>query len=361
MTPGLGIFREHATAYADAGLPAFPVNTRAKRPAVKGWRQATTVRTRAWSTIEKLGAADGLGIVMGKPSRITEIDIDGVGEAWLALAVARFGETPITIRTASGKAKLWFRHDGERRHIRPFSGQPIDILGDGFTIAPPSWREDLGAAYAFLTGGICDVDRLPMIRRGALDAAFSQLPEAVTLGGRNTSLWRQCMVQARFCDDVEALLDVAATWASAFPEPLPTAEIERCARSAWSYQIAGRNFVGLAKPQLTEGDRIMDALIDRPEAFTLYQMLVRWHSGRQSFAIAPRAMSEAGSPPWSRHRIESARDVLLERGFLEELAEPSRIRRKAGLYRLAGRLPNSGNNQDTPSPPFAGGVGELIQ
>jgi len=349
------IFREHAAAYADAGLPAFPVNTRAKRPAIKGWHKATIGRTRAWASVEKLGSADGLGVVMGMPSRITEIDIDGVGEAWIAAAVSRFGETPIIIRTASGKAKLWFRHDGERRHIRPFVGQPIDILGDGFTIAPPSWREDLGTAYAFLTGGLGDVDQLPMIRRGALDAAFARLPEVVTQGARNISLWRHCMAQARFCDDLEALLDVAETWANVFPEPLSIAEINQCARSAWNYQTAGRNFVGLVKPQISEGDRVMDTLIDRPEAFTLYQMFVRWHSGRTAFAIAPRAMSEAGSPPWSRHRIEAAREVLLERGYLEELTAPSKAKRKSGLYRLAFGLPNSGNNHNTPLSLLDGG------
>ena len=349
-----GIYAQHADAYADAGLPVFPVDTRSKRPAVRGWQNATPRRARTWANIPNLGGADGLGIVMGKPSGLTEIDVDGVGEAWLALAVERFGETPVAIRTASGKAKLWYRHNGEGRHIRPFPGQPIDVLGNGFTIAPPSWREDLAASYLFRTGGLHDVANLPTIPSEALEAVSGHRASLALPGERNQSLWRYCMAQARHCDRLDDLVDVAQTWASAFPEPLCAAEIERCAQSAWKYEATGRNFLGLRKPQVTDGDRIMDDLIDHPEAFTLLQMFQRWHSNRASFAIAPRAMSEAGSPPWSRHRIAAARDVLLERGFIEELAAPDKLRRKSGLYRLATGYPRSGHNHYTPFPPCYG-------
>lgn len=334
MNVAARIYGEHAEEYAVAGLPAFPVNTRHKRPAVRGWQRATPQRTRAWASVDKLGAADGLGIVMGKPSGVTEVDVDGVGEAWLAAAVERFGETPIVIRTASGKAKLWYRHSGERRHIRPFTGQPIDVLGNGFTIAPPSWREDLGASYGFRKGGLDALDRLPRINPSAFETGFQRAAQGVRDGERNNTLWRYCMAQARHCDDVGALIDVADTWAGCFPDPLGRAEIERCARSAWEYEAKGRNYLGLRKPQVTEGDKTMDALLDEPDAFVLLHYFQRWHGNRPSFAIAPTAMSEAGSPPWSRHRIGKARDVLLERGFIEQLAAPIRGRR-SGRYRLS--------------------------
>ncbi|NDR59196.1 bifunctional DNA primase/polymerase [Aliiruegeria sabulilitoris] len=346
----MGVFAQHSEAYADAGLPAFPVDTLHKRPAVRGWQKATPRLARTWAHVEKLGNADGLGIVMGKPSGITEIDVDAASEAWLAAAVERFGETPIVIGTATGKAKLWYRHNGEDRKIRPFRNQPIDVLGGGFTIAPPSWREDLGAAYAFRSGGLGDIANLPTIRADAL--GFDRPAETVQTGERNNHLWRYCMTQARYCDDVEALLDVAASWASTFPDPLPVAEVERTARSAWKYEAAGRNYVGLRKPQLSEGDRIMDALIDKPDALVLYQLLVRWHQNKSDFSIAPRAMSEAGNPPWSRQRIARTRDVLLERRFLEELRAPSRHR--SGLYRLRTWWPVSGNNHYTPFSPAYG-------
>ncbi len=291
---------------------------------------------------------------MGQSSGVTEIDVDGVGEAWLALAVKQFGETPVVIRTASGKAKLWYRHNGEGRHIRPIQGQPIDVLGNGFTIAPPSWREDLAASYEFLSGSIDDVANLPTIPSAALEAVCGGVSGSVAAGERNDRLFRYCMSQARHCDDVAGLIDVAQTWASGFPTPLSASEIDRCAKSAWGYETKGRNYLGLRKPQITEGDRIMDELIDQPEALTLYQVFLRWHSNRPSFAIAPRAMSEAGSPPWSRHKIAHARDVLLARGFIEELEAPEKGRKKSGRYRLSDKMPKSGNNHYTPFPPLIG-------
>ncbi|MDU8946117.1 bifunctional DNA primase/polymerase [Ovoidimarina sediminis] len=341
----MSVFAQHAEAYAAAGLPAFPVNTRNKRPAILGWRTATPQKARQWAQNERLREADGLGLLMGRPSGITEIDVDGAGEAWLAAAIERFGETPIAIRTASGKFKLWYQHNSEGRHIRPFDGLPIDVLGDGFTIAPPSWREDLGAAYAFISGSIEAIGNLPTLRE-----AIQRPGETVGTGKRNDTLWRYCMAHARHCDDVEALIDVAATWAGAFPDPLPTSEIERCARSAWGYEATGRNYLGLRKPQITGGDRMMDALIDEPDALVLLQYFRRWHSNRPAFAIAPRAMSEAGSPPWHWTRIVKARDILLERRFLEELSAPIRGH-KAGRYRLQPIMSDSVKDHYTPSPP----------
>ncbi|MDO5613634.1 MAG: bifunctional DNA primase/polymerase [Paracoccus sp. (in: a-proteobacteria)] len=327
----MGIYQKFAPDFIDAGLPVFPVNAREKRPAVKGWQNVSARQSRAWCSAPSLADADGIGLLMGKPSGITEIDVDAVGDSWISAAIERFGETPVIIRTASGKGKLWYRHNGERRQIRPFKGEPIDILGGGFTVAPPSYRLDLGASYRFITGGLDDLHRLPVIRAAE---GFTRAAEAVFRGERNDSLWRYCMAQARFCDDVEALIDVAVTWTRAMPEPLGAAEAERCARSAWGYEVAGKNFLGLKKPQVTAADRVMDALIDAPDALVLLQMFQRWHGNRPSFAIAPRAMSEAGSPPWPWKKIVAARDVLLERGFIVEVSAPERGKR-AGRYRLA--------------------------
>lgn len=358
----MGIYAHHAHAYADAGLPVFPVNTRDKRPAVRGWQGASPRRARGWASNARLGDCDGLGIVMGKPSGITEIDVDAVGDAWVSAAIERFGDTPIVIRTASGKAKLWYRHNGEGRQIRPIAGQPIDVLGGGFTIAPPSWREDLSASYAFATGGLDDLRQLPTIRTGAFQDGFTRAAEAVQQGERNDSLWRYCMAQSRHCDDVDALIDVAVTWASAFPEPLSNAEAERCARSAWRYESEGRNFLGLRKPQLNAQDKLMDDLIDQPEAYLLLQMFLRWHSHRSHFAIAPRAMSNAGSPPWHFSRIIRARDVLLDRGIIEEIVAPAQGKHP-GQYRFGKQRSDSVHNHKTlffpsfPSPPDAEVIG----
>jgi hypothetical protein len=344
------IFGHHAPVYADAGLPTFPVDTRAKRPRVKRWQGTTLRHSRAWARSPELGAADGLGLLMGKPSGIVEIDVDAVGTAWLGAALDRFGDTPAVIQTASQKHKLWYRHNGEGRHIRPLTGWPIDALGDGYSICPPSEREDLGTSYRFLHGSLADVGRLPKMREGAFDLRPTRAAEGVLPGMRNDTVWRWCMQEARHCDDAEALIDAALTWAARMPDPLPAAEIEKCARSAMRYEVTGRNFIGTRKPQFDAGARIMDQLIDAPDAYLLHAMFARFHGHRAEFVIAPRAMSAAGTPPWRYERIERARDLLIERGFIEEIEPPGRGR-NPGRYRLLDEMPDFRHNNLTPPSP----------
>jgi len=343
------VFADHAPVYADAGLPTFPVDTRAKKPRVKRWQSATLRHSRAWARIPALGAADGLGMLMGKPSGIVEIDVDAVGTAWVGAALDRFGDTPVVIQTASQKHKLWYQHNGEGRHICPIPEWPIDTLGDGFSICPPSERDDLGTAYKFLHGSLADIGRLPKIRPGALETRSTRAAEGVQPGMRNDSVWRWCMATSRHCDDVETLIDAALTWALRMPDPLSTAEIEKCARSAMRYEVTGRNFIGKRKPQFDEGARIMDHLFDNPDAYMLRAMFERFHGHRPDFFIAPRAMSAAGSPPWHFTRIEKARDLLIERGFLKEI-EPPGQGRNPGRYRLVGETSDSVHNNLTPFP-----------
>ena len=102
------------------------------------------------------------------------------------------------------------------------------------------------------------------------------------------------MTEARCCDDADALIDAAQTWASCMPVPLSIGEIERTARSAWGYEVNGRNFVGLRRPQVTQGDRAMDDLNDEPDAFWLLLMFQRFHRNRGAFAISPTSMSTPG-------------------------------------------------------------------
>lgn len=341
----MGVFSANALEYVAHGLAPFPVDTRAKRPLVRNWQRAGLKATAEWAA--RFVDADGLGIVCGPRSGITEVDVDLVGNAALAAAIERFGETLIIIRTASGKSKLWYRHQGENRRTRVPGDLPIDILGAGLTIAPPSYRPDLNANYRFIVGGLADLDRLPPIKAGALEMpyAYAGRPaSAIAKGERNLMLWRFCMMDSRQCDDIEALIDRAETFAAQMPVPLDRREVERVARSAWSYEAGRRNFLGMRRPQVTARDAEMDRLMDAPDAFLLLDLFRRFHSHRNSFAIAPSAMSAARIPPWSRERIERARAILIERGFLQEITAPNKGRARAGKYRLAPKMSDSGNN-----------------
>jgi hypothetical protein len=100
--------------------------------------------------------------MVGKRSKITVLDIDDKGERTLAAALDRHGSTPILVRSGSGNHQAWYRHNGEHRLIRPWRGLPIDLLGAGFVVAPPSISTK--GQYEFIQGSLDDLERLPVLR-----------------------------------------------------------------------------------------------------------------------------------------------------------------------------------------------------
>ena len=95
----------------------------------------------------------------------------------------------------------------------------------------------------------------------------------------------------------------------------------------------------------------MDDLNDETDAFWLLHLFRRYHRNKPSFHIKPDAMSLARNPPWGRRRIERARDVLVERGYVEVVKSPSALARSPGLYRLRPTTAETTDYHYTPSPP----------
>jgi hypothetical protein len=105
--------------------------------------------------------APAIGFMCGRCSGVTVLDVDTIDERVLADAIDRHGHTRIIARSGSGHFQAWYRHAGERRLIRPRRNVPIDILGGGFVVAPPS-RVAKGS-YQFIQGSLDDLDSLPTL------------------------------------------------------------------------------------------------------------------------------------------------------------------------------------------------------
>ena len=197
-----------------------------KRPAVKGYLKVGPQVSERFAG--KFSAYDAFGFAL-KRAGITVLDVDTPDERVLADALDRHGQTPLVIRTGSGNWQAYYRNRGEGRRIRPWSGKPIDVLGDGFTIAPPL-KGALGW-YAFVQGTLDDLDRLPRIKglavTGEAPAATPNKPEriAIAKGQRNRELLRFCMTEARSCASLDELLDRATAFAETAcrqcPNPSP--------------------------------------------------------------------------------------------------------------------------------------------
>lgn len=204
----MGVFAEWQPRYAAHGVATFPVAD--KRPCVRGWQKIGLPYSSQLAM--KFAGVEGIGFQCGPRSRITVIDIDSTDERMVGEAVELFGNTPIIWRTGSGNYAMPFRHNGEGRRIRPVPGLPIDVLGGGYAVAPPS----IGAKgrYEFLQGGLADLDRLPRIDKIAPPEARRPTHDIIPIGRRNSTLWRYAMAQARHVDNLDALLawSAPATW-----------------------------------------------------------------------------------------------------------------------------------------------------
>jgi len=244
----------------------------------------------------------------------------------LADALARHGHSPLIVQTASGKFHALFQHNHERRSIRPFKeqGLPIDVLGAGLCIAPPSIATK--GQYKVIEGSLDDLDRLPVMR-GLDPRLYARTPPprlrgaqqaTVEFGTRNDALFRKCMKEARYCDNFDDLLDVARTRNEQFSPPLPDDEVLKIVKSAWRYQVCGLNRFGT--PGVYFGADEANALIrSDQDGFVLLAFLRANNGPNRTFVVANALHETLG---WTRKRLSAARKRL-EQDHLWQVKSPS--------------------------------------
>jgi len=250
--------------YAERGIATFPVGDD-KVPAIRGYHRVG--RRGSGELASKFPDAPAIGFMCGRRSGITVLDVDSKDERVLADALDRHGKTGVITRSGGGNFQAWYRHNHERRQIRPWVGRPIDVLGGGFVVAPPS-RVAKGQ-YQFLQGSLDDLDRLPVMQNVPVEAwDNSRLVAEVKQGQRNNKLFRGCLEAARHCDDFNALCDVALTRNSEFLPPLEDGEVMRIAASAWKYETKGRNYIGGRRAVFSESE-VLPLMSDPPVGMLL--------------------------------------------------------------------------------------------
>jgi Bifunctional DNA primase/polymerase, N-terminal len=303
-----GVFAEWQPRYAERRVATFPVEN--KLPRVRHWQR---VGLRGSSQLAmKFADADAFGFQCGKRSRITLIDIDSYDERLVDEAVKLFGQSPILWRTGGGNFAMPFRHNGEARRIRPLPELPIDVLGGGYAVAPPS----MGAKgrYEFLRGTLADLDRLPVARVDGARSPDGQSDtnDRIAQGKRDDTLFHFALEQVQHVDDLDALLDAVGTRNMDCEPPLPEFVVMAKARSAWRYQQEGRNLVGLGRALVTPHDTYDVLWHEDRDALALYLHLCRHHWGRE-FVLAKAMTTEMA---WGLRRWKAARDALVARCHL---------------------------------------------
>jgi hypothetical protein len=282
----------------------------------------------------KFGDADGLGFACGKRSGITVLDVDSPDERRLADALNRYGPSPFIVRSGSGNYQAWYRHNGEGRQIRPDDALPLDILGGGYVVAPPS--RALKGNYSIIEGSLSCLADLPTLRAqliagGPLTAL--QDNSRIARGQRNQSLWRECMKRARQCLDLEQLMGFAMTAnQTMLYEPLPDEEVLRIVASAWAKETSGDNMFGRSGRVIISAEQIDHLLTAFPDAFILLTLLRRHHWGRDFVCANAMAATMPGGG-WSRQRFAAARQKLEEIGEIR-MVRPASKQSGPATYRF---------------------------
>jgi hypothetical protein len=370
----MAAFQEMAHAWAAAGITPLPVYPDGKKTMVK--QPGTFGRPAAMGLAAKPRyAAANLGFMCGAFNRLSVVDIDSAADTELQHALETYGDSPIIVSTPSGGRHVYYAHNDEPRKVRLDDRHPIDMLGGGLCVAPPSVRSS-GASYAWLRGGLADIanGNLPKIRTGALhkgEAAPSKrdvgmpisiAPDAATVGQgkRNDTVFRLALALAHHAESQADLLAQARKANAELSDPpLPDAEVQRAVASAWGYKMNDRLMVPGAGSsiilQTASLDRFLDAGDDGLDCLALLAAFRKSHAGlRDSFAASPEAMARARLiRPWGKNRYRSTIRKLCDLGELEQVYSGGRGPRDPAMYRFAHPPKGSEldpNTNQTPSP-----------
>ena len=291
------VFGDAQPIYAEHGIATFPVKE-SKAPAVRNYLKMGLDTSRG--LVIKFPDAPAIGFATKPRNGVSILDIDTPDEKVLADALDRHGHTPLIARTGSGKFHAYYRHNGERRKIRPWRGVAIDLLGTGgFVVAPPS--EVTKGEYRFIEGSLDDVVRLPVLRN--LDLKRIGAAE----GERNSQLWRHCMRAGHHVETFDELLDVARTFNDDCIPPMEDSEVIGVAQSAWKYTENGKNRIGHHGAWFPTNEVVQ--WHDDTDAFYLFAFLRALQGPDSTFMCANGLADSFG---WRRHRLVDARNRLIE-------------------------------------------------
>jgi hypothetical protein len=305
-------FQQWQADYAARHIPTFPVGAD-KVPMVSN---QSRFGLRASAQIaRKYPEAPAIGFMGGRRNGVTVLDIDTTDERVLADALDRHGRTPVIVRTGSGHFHAWYRHAGEGRRVRPRRDVPIDILGGGVVIGPPS-RTAKGQ-YQFLQGSLDDLASLPTLNDAPALMPTENLGQLKNGDGRNNALFRLLGRNAHQVDDFDQLLDYAQTRNLDFGQPLDDKEVVKVAASVWKMQCEGRNRfgqIGSYNPR-----PVVNTLArTNPNALALLDVLRTAHPPGKVFAIANAMAGTAIN--LSLYALQRARRLLVELGEVVQVS-----------------------------------------
>ena len=343
------IFSDWQHEFAARGLPTFPVNPIAdggrKLPGVKGYGKVGLHVSRQlalkFCDKETNGLACMAGALRG-PSHLVLalIDIDARGaEADRLVADVQliYGPSRFIVRTGNDGRHLYAQWNGEGRKIRPDPSIPIDILGGGVVVLPPS----LGAKqpYEIIHGHLDDLTALTKIARTPEPPAegTAQSPDQERIqpdAPRNDLGWMRAgdarnrkLFDIMRGDGLRLPPTLAAFIAHArmknmeFGEPMDDDEVVEIATNVLNYRLNGTLFTeqhgGVWFSPATAPEKLIETNLD---LFGLISWLKAKNGPDATFWLANGVAEILG---WPVPRLSKARRDALSAGWIVCVAKPS--------------------------------------
>jgi hypothetical protein len=335
-----GIFATWQPEYAARGLATFPYTASSvdrRQPLVGNYTRMGLPASRQIAL--KFPDADGLALMAGARSKITVIDIDArsaEADRLLADAMRRYGQASFITRTGRDGRHAYYRNNGEPRKIRPDPATPIDLLGGGPVVLPPSKGSQF--AYEIIHGSLDDLASLtPLRQNDARPAAgnFDALMGA-KVGERDAKFWPYIKRYANQASSEEDLLDHARELNEMMTIPLPDAQVVAKCRHWWRKTERGENKWGIGQFTTVDHSLIDEILMKDSDSFTLL-MVLRRHNWGRPFPIANEMHTIMPEGGWRRQRFTAARDRLVNQWKLVRQISPASFRPpKAALYAFVG-------------------------
>jgi Bifunctional DNA primase/polymerase, N-terminal len=348
----MAAFADAAPAWAAAGIVPLPITPDGKKTMVKHPEAFGRPAAMGLAAKPRYAAAN-LGFMCGAFNRLTVVDVDSPADAELQHVLATYGDSPIIVSTPSGGRHVYYAHNDEPRRVRLDERHPIDMLGSGLCVAPPSVRPS-GASYAWLRGGLSDIanGNLPRIREGALqklEPALSQArpprsvlgqPATIEQGERNARFLRLTCALALHAKTKADLLEQSREANAAMCKPpLSDAEVLGAVGSAWRYKEQGTLMVpgmesAIIFPRASLSHLLASGEIDAWALLGLFQSSHGVTPGKL-FAASPAAMErDRCIGRWDRHRYRNAIRKLCDLGELEQVYSGGKGPHDPAMYRL---------------------------
>lgn len=296
-----------------SGLTILPLGGGdGKSPALSNW---TRPKPRLSQCLAVMARAQSLAYGI-RLDNLLVLDFDKDDPALVAAMEARFGPSPIHVKTPRG----WHLYYGAGGAIPALKseGLPVDVKTGprAYVVAPLSVRPD-GGCYAYAKG-VLGLDRLPPLRSSSGPAVAS-----VTVGERHNRLVKEARAMVELVNDLPELVgNLLAFRDDVLPEPgtVPESEVRGIAQYFWKLRLEGR----LSKGRDSEFPlhRLsLDALSDAPnksDSVALYVTLIdqHGHAPGKRFPLVWKAMREARRTDLSRQRFDAARRTLIDRGLV---------------------------------------------